>query len=59
MIKINYEICDDCGTCISVCPRNALVFGDGEKLRVDDKCVTCGLCVGVCPFAALTLEGRS
>ena len=55
VIQIDNNICDLCGTCISVCQENALMLID--RLVVDnDMCSLCGECVRVCPFAALTLS---
>jgi anaerobic carbon-monoxide dehydrogenase iron sulfur subunit len=53
--KVN-ESCDRCGTCISVCPANALLLLS-ESLVIDAAlCTGCGTCVKVCPFGALFLE---
>jgi ferredoxin len=52
-VSISQEKCDHCGTCISVCPANALMLLT-ETLLVDtNRCTCCGLCVAVCPFGAL------
>lgn len=53
-LEINMQECDKCGTCISVCPCNALVLT--EHLDVDGKlCTRCGTCVTICPVGALKL----
>ncbi|MCK4813542.1 MAG: 4Fe-4S binding protein [Candidatus Marinimicrobia bacterium] len=45
--------CDQCGTCISVCPVDALMLTE-NSLIVDHKlCTECLLCVNICPVAAL------
>jgi ferredoxin len=55
VIKIDNGRCDECGTCVSVCPVNALLLE--KTLRVDQKtCISCGACVKACPFRALDLE---
>ncbi len=55
MLYIELDKCDECGTCISVCPENALLLK--QSLEVNSgKCVSCGRCVKVCPFAALSLK---
>jgi ferredoxin len=47
--------CDECGTCISVCPQDAIILD--KNLRISaDKCTSCGICVKICPFAALSTE---
>jgi len=53
LLKIDYEKCDECCTCISVCADMALLFV--KKLEVDfERCTKCGKCVKVCPYAALS-----
>jgi electron transfer flavoprotein alpha subunit len=55
MLNIDTKICDLCGTCISVCPANALLLLT-DALQVDQKCTQCGACVKVCPFGALSFQ---
>jgi ferredoxin len=51
-LEINKTVCDECGTCISVCPVDALELT--IELRVDvTKCIVCKNCVKVCPVGAL------
>jgi ferredoxin len=55
-VNITMETCDRCGTCISVCPVNALMLLT-EMLVVDAaRCTGCGVCVSVCPFGALVVS---
>lgn len=57
MLTIDYSKCDNCCTCISVCPVNALIYK--EKLTIDPEvCILCGKCVKVCPFAALSIQKK-
>jgi ferredoxin len=52
MIVINVALCDECGTCIGVCPADAILLDD--RIRIDDgKCISCGNCITVCPAGAL------
>jgi ferredoxin len=52
--KVN-ETCDRCGTCIGVCPSNAMLLLS-ESLVIDPvRCTGCGTCVKVCSFGALSL----
>ena len=54
MVYCEESTCDECGTCVSVCPENALVLA--ASLIIDqEKCTSCGNCMDVCPFAALSL----
>jgi ferredoxin len=52
MIDIDLFLCDKCGTCISVCPVDAILLED--LLKIDsEKCISCGKCIKVCPSGAL------
>jgi NAD-dependent dihydropyrimidine dehydrogenase PreA subunit len=52
---IDEKTCDRCGTCISVCPCDALLLTD--VLTVSTKeCTGCGTCVAICPVQALSLD---
>jgi pyruvate formate lyase activating enzyme len=51
--------CAQCGTCISVCPHEALSFDVNNHIVVDRQaCQASGACVGACPEGALELIGR-
>ena len=54
-----YRVGPDCRGCIahrcaSVCPRNAISFGDDHHAHIDpNKCINCGKCASVCPYSAI------
>ena len=53
------EKCVQCGTCIEICPHQALFFGADGFIQVDRlKCAGCGDCVAACPESALELVGK-
>ena len=57
MIDVNFKLCDECATCISVCPADAILLDD--RIKVDEvRCISCGNCVSVCPMGALTFAKR-
>lgn len=59
MVKIDEELCDGCGACISPCAEGALALVDGKaKVISDELCDGAGFCIGVCPTGALSLEER-
>jgi heterodisulfide reductase subunit A len=52
---IDQTKCDRCGTCIGVCPANALLLLS-DRLVIDPMlCTGCGTCAKICPFAALAI----
>lgn len=61
--KLNFKImaykisdsCVACGSCISVCPVEAISAGDIYVID-PDKCIDCGTCAGVCPSEAIQPE---
>jgi formate hydrogenlyase subunit 6/NADH:ubiquinone oxidoreductase subunit I len=66
-LGISKELCVGCGTCVSVCPKNALSQPNAPKLRIKTeemipelldplKCSYCGTCAYMCPFSAITLK---
>jgi NAD-dependent dihydropyrimidine dehydrogenase PreA subunit len=65
--QITEDKCIECGQCSTLCPVNAISFGNGEetipksesRARIDEKmCLGCGVCVNNCPTGALYLESR-
>ncbi|HPG39363.1 MAG TPA: 4Fe-4S binding protein [bacterium] len=59
MKKINYnrELCDFCGTCVSVCPQDAIELSE-NNLEITDKCTVCMNCVYICPLRALEVKNE-
>jgi|WetSurMetagenome_2_1015567.scaffolds.fasta_scaffold00051_49 ferredoxin len=53
MIAVERSRCDECATCVAVCPVDAILLDAG--ITIDGgKCISCGKCVDVCPFGALS-----
>ncbi|MHC1706337.1 MAG: nitroreductase family protein [Bacteroidales bacterium] len=61
-IRINYNNCNACGLCVSVCKDFSLILVDG-KLTVSDNpafgCIGCGHCMAICPNNAVEINGRT
>lgn len=56
LIEIDSEECFSCGACITICPVEALTFGDDFSLVfTKEKCLgsTCSACVDACPARAI------
>lgn len=57
-IMFNAQKCIDCGTCIDVCPRDA-VSENNQTYRIQTElCDLCGRCCEECPTQALKWSGR-
>ena len=51
--------CVACGTCMKVCPRQAISIYKGIRAMVDpNQCVGCGLCKKECPANAIVIEEK-
>jgi len=50
-IVIKTDNCDLCGTCVAVCPADAIVLYRDRIQVLHDQCTGCGRCVAVCPLA--------
>lgn len=49
------ELCDFCGTCVSVCPHDSIDLSENDLL-IDESCTLCKNCVYVCPVRALGVD---
>lgn len=53
-VIVDIERCIDCGSCISLCPTDALHFNDEKRLEFSyEKCIGCLLCIDSCPRYAI------
>jgi Fe-S-cluster-containing hydrogenase component 2 len=53
MVHLKENRCDFCGTCVSVCPVDAIVLYEAKLEIVTEKCIGCKNCVTICPIDAL------
>ncbi|MDO8986656.1 MAG: 4Fe-4S binding protein [Coriobacteriia bacterium] len=59
IVRIDEELCNGCGVCVSPCAEGAIQIVDGKaKVIREELCDGAGFCLGVCPTGALTLEER-
>ena len=54
---IDKKKCISCGTCVAICPVEAISFGADGKAQINAaKCIHCGSCEASCPVEAITLD---
>ncbi len=59
VIKIDEELCNGCGACVTGCHEGALQLINGKAVMVSELyCDGLGACIGECPVGAITLEER-
>ena len=54
MAYVISEKCTKCGTCVPVCPQEAISEGKERYVIDPEKCVDCGLCSDECPVEAIS-----
>jgi NAD-dependent dihydropyrimidine dehydrogenase PreA subunit len=52
MYIVNQDTCTGCGTCIDVCPTEAIKI-ESDKAVITWECMDCGACPRVCPEGAI------
>jgi len=56
---IRKDLCDICGSCVAVCPVDA-IYIEEFNVEIDQKiCTECGNCLIICPAKAIEQESRS
>ncbi|WP_243349930.1 ATP-binding protein [Parabacteroides sp. FAFU027] len=59
IIKIDEELCNGCGQCVSGCHEGALQLINGKAVMISELyCDGLGACIGDCPVGAIELEER-
>ena len=59
IVRIDEELCNGCGLCVTPCVEGAIELIDGKARVVSDElCDGAGFCLAVCPTGALSVETR-
>ena len=54
---VDQKKCIGCGTCVQMCPVNAISFNADGKAQIDKtKCIKCGTCEIACPVNAIKID---
>ncbi len=56
LIEVDAEKCFSCGSCVALCPVEAISIAEDSTIQFDkEKCVgsTCSVCVDACPARAI------
>ena len=57
IVRIDEELCNGCGLCVTPCAEGAIELVDGKARVVrEELCDGAGFCLGVCPTGALSIE---
>jgi ferredoxin len=54
-VEMKEDTCDYCGTCVGVCPEDAIELAETRLQIIDERCTRCSKCVWICPVEALQL----
>ena len=57
MIKIQRNLCDGCGLCVTSCPFGAIT-AENNELTINPACTGCRLCLNACPKNAIIEETK-
>ncbi len=55
--QIDENVCIKCGSCVSVCPHNAILSLAAPQIK-KERCLGCGQCLSVCPVNAITTHSQ-
>ncbi|MDR2842628.1 MAG: 4Fe-4S binding protein [Spirochaetaceae bacterium] len=57
LIKVDASKCNNCHSCISVCPVKTCLNGSGDKISIiDERCIGCGRCIPACRNGARSID---
>ncbi|MFV9690480.1 MAG: FAD-binding protein [Desulfobacteria bacterium] len=56
MISVDSEMCTGCGSCVDICPADAIELIDEKAVVNEDECQLCGSCEAECEAGAITIK---
>jgi len=58
--QVDKKKCIGCGSCVAVCPNQAVKIGKDGKAEIDPKkCKECGRCAEICPVGAISKKEKN
>lgn len=54
---IDQTLCNGCGLCVDVCPKDTIVMIEGLAHVTGKESLNCGHCAAVCPQEAISVQG--
>jgi class 3 adenylate cyclase/Pyruvate/2-oxoacid:ferredoxin oxidoreductase delta subunit len=56
LVNVDRDKCNNCHSCISVCPVKACIDGSGYRIDIiHERCLGCGRCINICGRKARTV----
>jgi Pyruvate/2-oxoacid:ferredoxin oxidoreductase delta subunit len=52
---IDRDTCTGCGSCLEICPPQAIVLKDDKAIIEAEFCEECGFCAAECPCDAIAI----
>ena len=59
MIQIDPKKCTGCGSCVDICPTDAIELINEKAVIHEDDCELCGSCEATCEEGAITIASES
>jgi Pyruvate/2-oxoacid:ferredoxin oxidoreductase delta subunit len=56
LAQVNQDDCIGCGTCVRLCPMEAISLDEDIAVITESRCIGCGVCVHHCPEDAMVLK---
>ena len=54
---INKNNCVNCGTCVSICQHDAIIYNQGYEIK-KERCLGCSQCANICSRNAIKMESQ-
>ena len=52
-LRINEDLCIECGVCEGICPVDAISQGENSYVIDEEACLICSQCLEACPTKAM------